>query len=131
MNTKYISVTGEVIEIEVPAELEEVILEVEESQEKKNRAETRRHKSISYMEEQGFQFEDKFYDLGSAVERNNQYKTLYDAMDKLLPHQQELVRKIYFESKSLTAIAQEEGVNKSSVHKRLARIHEKLRKYLI
>lgn len=71
MNTKYVSVTGELIEIEVPVELEEVILEIEESQEKKNRAETRRHNSFDEMLENRVQFEDRFYDLLSVVERNS------------------------------------------------------------
>lgn len=127
---KYEFATGEVIEIEVPAEVAEVIIEIEKIEYNKNRAETCRHNSIADMEEQGFQFEDKSSDIESIAENNEELKALYAAMDKLLPQQQELIKKVYFEEKSLTEIAREEGVNKSSVHKRLERIKGQLKKYL-
>ncbi|WP_035288048.1 sigma-70 family RNA polymerase sigma factor [Clostridium sp. KNHs214] len=127
---KYEFATGEVIEIEVPAEVEEVIIEIEKIEYNKNRAETRRHNSIADMEEQGFQFKDKSSDIEAIAENNEELKALYAAMDKLLPQQQELIKKVYFEEKSLTEIAREEGINKSSVHKRLERIKGQLKKYL-
>jgi DNA-directed RNA polymerase specialized sigma24 family protein len=51
-------------------------------------------------------------------------------MDSLLPQQKALLKKVFFEGIPAAEIARQEGVNKSSVHKRLQRIFEKLKKVL-
>ena len=65
---KYEFATGEVIEIDIPDELEEVIIEIEKAQYKKNRVETMRHSSIEDKEKQGVQFKDNCEDVIKIIE---------------------------------------------------------------
>ena len=51
-------------------------------------------------------------------------------MDKLLPQQQELVMKVYFQDKSITEIAREEKVTEGAIRDRLKKIYKKLKNIL-
>ena len=50
--------------------------------------------------------------------------------EELTPLQREVLLAFYFRQQSLTAIARERGVNKSTVCRTLHRAEEKLRRYL-
>ena len=50
--------------------------------------------------------------------------------EELTPLQREVLLAFYFRQQSITAIAQERGVNKSTVCRTLHRAEEKLRRYL-
>lgn len=53
---------------------------------------------------------------------------LTKAKECLLPQQKELLKKIYFEKRSNTDIADEEGVTEAAIRNRLKKIHKKLLK---
>ena len=63
-------------------------------------------------------------------EENHQFnlKTLKKAMQCLLPDQKDLLYKIYFEGRSKTYIAKEEGITEAAVRNRLKKIYKKLLK---
>lgn len=51
-------------------------------------------------------------------------------LEELTPLQRDVLLAFYFRQQSITAIAQERGVNKSTVCRTLHRAEENLRKYL-
>jgi RNA polymerase sigma factor (sigma-70 family) len=116
MKFTYRYVTGEVVEIEVDDKLGEQIATIEHESELKDRAETRRHQSIDQMhEESGFDIADPSFNVNSF----NDQISLQDAISKLTPPQQFLIRRIYFEGLSLTDVSRIEGVTEGAVRKRL------------
>lgn len=58
MRIKYQFLTGETVEIDVPDHIGEVSIAIERDMLNSNRRETRRHNSLSRMEEAGAQFAD-------------------------------------------------------------------------
>ena len=52
-------------------------------------------------------------------------------MDKLLPQQQELVMKVYFQDKSITEIAREEKVTEGAIRDRLKKNLQEIKKYFM
>ena len=59
-----------------------------------------------------------------------EHKVLHEAIKKLTLRQQELVRKIYFESKTQEELAKHYGVDKSAISHAMQRIYASLKKYL-
>ena len=100
-------------------------------QEKRNHwRETRRHISLNYLTENGIDFEDKAADTLSAYIRREDDERIHNAITKLLPEQQALIKKIYYEGKTITEIAKAENVGKSAIANRLTRIYIKIKKFL-
>jgi RNA polymerase sigma factor (sigma-70 family) len=93
----------------------------------KDQAESRRHQSYSAEN-------DKYDTLASEENHlkeminNEELEELQKAIRKLEPQQQELIMDIYYRGITLTEISIRDGVNKSSVTKRITRILEQLRK---
>ena len=59
---------------------------------------------------------------------NEEYNTLHKALKTLLPQQQELIKKIYFEGKTQIEVAKELGITDAAVRNRLKKIFEKIKK---
>ena len=110
MKIKYESVTGEVMEIDVPIEVAEICIEIEDNTKKKERKETRRHVSLSVLESKGIQLSENI-DIETNTIESEKIVQLQKALKKLLPKQQELIFKVFFCEKSITEIAKEEGVS--------------------
>ena len=70
--------------------------------------------------------EDVVRDILAAEERRH----LREAIAKLEPRQQRLIRQVYFEGRTFTSIAQEEGVDRTAVSKATKRAIRKLKKFL-
>lgn len=69
--------------------------------------------------------------LGPRLPREMQLKRVQRVIrDELTPLQREALMAYYFEEKTISQIAQDRGVNKSTVCRTLHRAEEKLRKYL-
>jgi DNA-directed RNA polymerase specialized sigma24 family protein len=51
-------------------------------------------------------------------------------MNRLLPAQRELIRKVFFENQSIVSIAREQGVGESAVRDRLGRVYARLKIFL-
>ena len=69
--------------------------------------------------------------LGPRLGREAQLRRLKNVIEgELSPCQRRVVEGIYYENKTVTALAQELGVNKSTVSRTLRRARERMRKYL-
>lgn len=130
MKIKFEFLTGEAMEIEVPAVIGEVAVAMDKEIYNSNRRETRRHSSVESLHEKGIQIADKKADVISIIENRETYEALYKAMDKLLPQHRELIRKVFFEGKSFAQIAREEDVYESAIRDRLNRIYQQMKKLL-
>ncbi len=117
-------------EIEVTEEFAAQYAEMEHREYLINRRETRRHQSLDKSMKHGFDVPDPSENIYEKVERNEQIRQLYKAVALLLPEQQELLRKVYFEYIPQTEIAVSEGITKSAINKRLSRILARLKKFL-
>ncbi len=129
MKIRYEFATGEVSEIEVSEELGRAMAEIAHKAALRDRAETRRHVSLERLLEAGFPFADDM-NVEALAEQAIDRAALFRAMEQLLPKQKELILKVYFEGRSYTDIARQEGVGESAIRDRMARIHVKLKKFL-
>lgn len=117
----YVFCDGTSNTVEVTDEFYNLFMDMEKELNRSNRKETRRHVSISVLVENG---------IDLAEEQPFDYSDLLYAISKLLPTQQELIKKIFFDGYSANEIAQKEGVDKSAISKRLSRIYDQLRKII-
>lgn len=127
MKIRYEFATGEASEVEVSEELGRAFAEMAHRVALKDRAETRRHVSLERLLEMGVPFADGT-DIEALAEWALDKAALSRAMDRLEPHQQDLVRKVYFEGRSIASIAHDEGVWPNAIHTRLARVVKNLKK---
>ena len=90
--------------------------------------ETRRHVSLDALDPLG----DTVIgaeDVESTVCQED-YADLYDAISKLKPKQQELIKKTFWEEIKQVEIARAEGVSESAIAQRMAAIYKRLKKFL-
>ena len=127
---KYEFADGTTSEIEVTDELYALHLELVQQEKRNHWKETRRHISLNYLTENGIDFEDKAADSLSAYLRREGDERIHNAITKLLPEQQALIKKIFYEGKTITEIAKAENVGKSAIANRLTRIYIKIKKFL-
>lgn len=129
MKIKYTFANGDISEIEVTTELGEMILELDRLEYNNHQRETRRHASLDGMDYEGEIFADGA-DIEADFLKALDSKVLFSAIAELLPQQQELLRKIFFESRSLVSIAHEESVSEAAIRNRLKKIYTQLQKKL-
>ena len=127
---KYTFADGTTSEIEVTDELYALHLELVQQEKRNHWKEIRRHISLNYLTENGIDFEDKAADSLSAYIRREDDERIHNAITKLLPEQQALIKKIFYEGKTITEIAKAENVGKSAIANRLTRIYIKIKKFL-
>lgn len=127
---KYEFADGTTSEIEVTDELYALHLELVQQEKRNHWKETRRHISLNYLTENGIDFEDKAADSLSAYIRREDDERIHNAITTLLPEQQALIKKIFYEGKTITEIAKAENVGKSAIANRLTRIYLKIKKFL-
>lgn len=128
MKIKYQFVTGDSVEIEVPDSIGKVAVRADMDIQNNNRKETRKHKSLEKLHENGTQLSDENADIHSIFEQKEARRSLYKALGNLPPQQRELIQKVFFEGQKMADIAREEGVSSQAVQERLAKIRLKLRK---
>ena len=126
----YKFVDGTTNEIEVTDELYLIHLQLVQMEKRNHWRETRRHTSLNYLIENGIDFENKAADSLSAYLRRENDERIHTAITKLLPEQQVLIKKIFYEGKTITEIAKAENVGKSAIANRLTRIYIKIKKFL-
>lgn len=130
MKIKYQFVTDEIKEVEVTEELGAILIEMDRDIGKSDRRETRRHISLDGMTYEGDIFADTNADIAAQFEAAEEVDALHKAIQTLLPQQKELLKKVFFEGRSVSSIARDEGVDESSVRERLTRIYAKLNRFL-
>jgi len=118
-------------EVEVSDEFYAQYQEMEKEEKNKNRAETRRHISLSQMQENGFEPALQEPSLEETLIKEEQLDLLRKAMETLTDKQKELVNKVYFENRTIISIAREEGVSDRAIIYRLEKIHKKIKKFFI
>ena len=91
-----------------------------------NQKETRRHVSFDALEELGIDFVGE---QGVTID-GEEFAELRDAIAKLKPEQQELLKKVFWEEIKQVDIAKSEGVGKTAIENRMSRIYAKLKKLL-
>ena len=127
---KYTFADGTTSEIEVSEEIYALHLQLLQEEKRNHWRETRRHISLNYLTENGIDFEDKAADILSAYIRREDDERIHNAITTLLPEQQALIKKIFYEGKTITEIAKAENVGKSAIANRLTRIYLKIKKFL-
>lgn len=135
MRINYEFLTGERFEIEVDDNIGEVIIEMEKMQSRRNRAETRRHNSLEFMQEirDGYspmQFADNRADVEQIIIHSDEKERLHRAIQKLDRKDSIIVKKYYFEDKTMEEIGKELGISAMAVSKRLKKIPDKIKKLL-
>ena len=127
---KYEFADGTTSEIEVTNELYALHLQLVQEEKRNHWRETRRHISLYYLLENGVDFTDNAADSFTAVELRENDERIKKAITKLLPEQQALIKKIFYEGKTITETAKAENVGKSAIANRLTRIYIKIKKFL-
>lgn len=110
--------------------IKQIYLEEEYKDSLINRKETRRHQSFELSQESGFEFIDSSEDTESEVLCEIEYAALHKALKHLKPQQQMLIKQIYFEEITLSELARQLGVDKTSIRDRLNTIYKKIKKFL-
>lgn len=133
MRISYEFITGEKFEIEVDDNIGEVIIEIEKMQSRRNRAETRRHNSLEFMQEnrdgyRPMQFADNRADVEQIIIHSDEKERLHRAIQKLDRKDSIIVKKYYFEDKTMEEIGKELGITAMAVSKRLKKIPDKIKK---
>lgn len=129
MRVRYEFVNGEISEIEVDDSLGELLLDFDRQEYNNDHKETRRHVSLDGMDYEGEMFASPA-DPAAEVLKREELARLLRAMEFLSPDQRELIRRVYFENQKIVDIAREQGVTKQSVHERLSRALNKIKKFL-
>lgn len=135
MKIKY-QFNDEVAEIEVSDEWGEILIDLDRQEYNVNHKETRRHVLLCIHDDDGNEDFDSPHlidpdtDVVADVFRNMDTEQLHHAIQALLPQQQQLIYKVYFQGLSYAEIAREEGVDRSAVRKRMERILTQLKKVL-
>lgn len=119
----------ETITIEVTEGDYDILIELDRLERNVNQKETRRHASLDAFNLDGNLFPSNV-DVEAECIQNEDYKAIYRAIDQLLPQQQELIKKVFFEKRTIVSIAREEGVGESAIRDRLNRIYKKLKETL-
>lgn len=129
MKIKYESVTGEILEFEVPSDVAEVCIKIENSTRRQDRKETRRHIPLSSLKERGIEIHDNT-DIENHIIEVQKTEQLQEALKMLLSEQQKLIFKVFFCEKSIAEIAKEEGVTRQAIYERLNKIYRKLKEIM-
>ncbi len=128
MKIKY-EFANEAVEIEVDEKWGTIVLELDREEYNGNHRETRRHCSLDALNLDDALLPsdaDVFETVADAEVKRN----LYQAIEKLSPHQRELIWRVYFQGEHPADIARELGVSKTAIHNRLQRIFCKLKNNL-
>ena len=133
MRINYEFLTGERLEVEVDENIGEVIIEMEKMQSRRNRAETRRHNSLEFMQEnrdgyRPMQFADNRADVEQIIIHSDEKERLHRAIQKLDRKDSLIVKKYYFEDKTMVEIGKELSISAMAVSKKLKKIPDKIKK---
>lgn len=127
---KYTFADGTESKVEVSDEFYIFHLQLLQQEKRNHWKETRRHISLNYLTDNGIDFADNAADTLSTLIQTEDERRIKKAVALLLPEQQELIRKVFYEGKRITDIAKAEQVGKSAIANRLTRIYIKLQKFL-
>ena len=117
------------VEIEVSDDIGEVIVRLDKDERNSYQKLHRHSCSLESYDSYG-----KILESDDDVEQDysdkEEIEALHKALKTLLPEQQELIRRIFFEDEKIITIAKEENVSAAAIHNRLNKIFAQLRKKL-
>ena len=116
--------------VEVSEEFYQNYEQIEKEENLKNRKETRRHISIDYLNEQGIEFEELDINTEDLIIKKDMQKQVNEAIKRLTPTQQELIKAVYFQNKRMAEIARERDLSKSAITQQMQVILKHLRTIL-
>lgn len=90
----------------------------------------RSNQSLEKSLENGFDIIDENQDVEENAIKNADKEKVRQAISKLEPQQQWLVKQVYFNQRTNVSIASELGVTEGAIRDRLKRIFEKIKKIL-
>lgn len=136
MKIHYEFVTGEKLELEVDDSIGEIVIEMEVIQSRRNRTETRRHNSLEFMQEQRprsnpKQFVDEKVDIEQFIVDSDERERLHYAISQLEYRDAQIVRQYYFENRTMEDIGKKMGISAMAVSKRLKKIPDKIKKFMV
>lgn len=129
MKIQYNFVT-ETVEIEVPDDWGNLVIDLDRQKYNTNHKETRRHYSLDACQFEGADFAVEDEALAALFAEPTAAERLHTAIVKLKPEQQKLIRAIYFEGISVNDYAKLEGCNQSAISHRLQTARKKLKELL-
>ena len=121
---------GKTQEICVTDEVYAVLQDLDKQEQLNERRETRRCQSLELSVDNGWDIADTSADTEQIVEKNEEYKRLYKALNKLPNCQRKLIYLVFFKGITQQQIADKEGVSRFAINKRLIRILKNLKKIL-
>lgn len=90
----------------------------------------RSNQSLDKSLENGFDIVDENQDVEENAIKDADKEKVRQAISKLEPQQQWLVKQVYFNQRTNVSIASELGVTEGAIRDRLKRIFEKIKKFL-
>jgi len=134
MKTIKYFMNGKEVELEVDDAFAEKYAEI--SAESKREAERNRWRvreklvSLDAVEEDCVWLWDKDEDVEEKAIQNDRKERVRKAIAMLTPEQRELIIRVYYKEESITAIAKEMNIDKTSIRDRLRAIYKKIQKIL-
>ena len=119
----------ESIEIEVSDDIGEVIVRLDNDERNSYQKLHRRSCSLEAYDSYGKRLEADD-DIESDYIESEEKKALYKAIATLLPQQQALITRVFYDNERITDIARSEGVSEAAIRDRLKKIYAQLRKKL-
>ena len=116
--------------VKVSDEFYSVYEQMNNEEKSNNRKETRRHISMDYLNENNMQFSVPTSNLFDQLIASIDSEKLNNAISKLNPMQQILLRRVYFFNETMASISRELGVSKSAVTQQMKVILTHLKKFL-
>lgn len=129
---KYTLSGGQAVEVEVNAEIAEMLADFEREDENAARKYRWRNEvSIDALKEKtGWEPTDNTVDIETDYIVKEEKETLLAAVARLTEKQQRLIQLYYYEEKTSTEIAAMQGVDPSAIRHQLKTVREKLKKLL-
>lgn len=120
----------ETISIDVPDDWGEILIDLDRQEYNNNHKETRRHYSLEGKVYEGMDYAVEDPGLEALFAGPTDEERLCDAIQKLDPDQQTMIRAIYFDGVSVNDYAARMGVTQSAVSHRLQTVKKKMKKLL-
>ena len=124
MKIQYNFVT-ETVEIEVPDDWGNLVIDLDRQEYNNNHAETRRHYSLDALAFEG----EEYGKVDQAMHNLIEYQDLREAVSKLTDQQQYIIINHYYLGRSYTEIAKELGISIPCVTKCAERARKQIKKY--
>lgn len=91
----------------------------------------RHTQSLDKSLENGFDIVDERQNVEEIVAREMTNERIRKAIEQLEPQQQWLIEQVYYNERTKVSIAEELGVSETAIRRRLGKIYEKIKKFLI